>query len=132
MFKTHIMQHPFVYYKSIILSIFSLILYNILAYENCETIIYSAFCKYVEDSYTSFLCACGFLYIGSVTSSDSGHSTISQVTNSSGDCHSYQQRCISPTRHPPPVPGMYTFILIVNLSCIINNINISKCKHMYD
>ncbi|XP_023310109.1 rap guanine nucleotide exchange factor 6 isoform X3 [Anoplophora glabripennis] len=42
---------------------------------------------------------------GSVTSSDSGHSTISQVTNSSTDCHPYQQRCPSPPRHPPPLPG---------------------------
>lgn len=42
---------------------------------------------------------------GSVSSSDSGHSTISQVTNSSNDCHSYQQRCPSPPRHPPPIPG---------------------------
>ncbi|KAJ8976255.1 hypothetical protein NQ317_001889 [Molorchus minor] len=44
---------------------------------------------------------------GSVTSSDSGHSTISQVTNSSNDCHSYQPRCPSPPRHPPPLPGWY-------------------------
>ncbi|XP_056630521.1 rap guanine nucleotide exchange factor 6 isoform X2 [Diorhabda sublineata] len=42
---------------------------------------------------------------GSVSSSDSGHSTISQVTSSSNDCHSYQQRCSSPPRHPPPIPG---------------------------
>lgn len=42
---------------------------------------------------------------GSVSSSDSGHSTISQVTSSSNDCHSYQQRCPSPPRHPPPIPG---------------------------
>nr|XP_023024042.1 rap guanine nucleotide exchange factor 2 isoform X2 [Leptinotarsa decemlineata] len=42
---------------------------------------------------------------GSVTSSDSGHSTISQVTTSSNDCHSYQPRCPSPPRHPPPIPG---------------------------
>ncbi|XP_050515980.1 rap guanine nucleotide exchange factor 6-like isoform X2 [Diabrotica virgifera virgifera] len=42
---------------------------------------------------------------GSVSSSDSGHSTISQVTTSSNDCHSYQPRCPSPPRHPPPIPG---------------------------
>ncbi|XP_056630522.1 rap guanine nucleotide exchange factor 6 isoform X3 [Diorhabda sublineata] len=44
---------------------------------------------------------------GSVSSSDSGHSTISQVTSSSNDCHSYQQRCSSPPRHPPPIPGWF-------------------------
>ncbi|CAG9864686.1 unnamed protein product [Phyllotreta striolata] len=44
---------------------------------------------------------------GSVSSSDSGHSTISQVTSSSADCHSYQQRCPSPPRHPPPIPGWF-------------------------
>ncbi|KAG5898058.1 hypothetical protein JTB14_001764 [Gonioctena quinquepunctata] len=42
---------------------------------------------------------------GSVTSSDSGHSNISQVTSSSNDCHSYQARCSSPPRLPPPIPG---------------------------
>nr|XP_023024044.1 rap guanine nucleotide exchange factor 2 isoform X4 [Leptinotarsa decemlineata]XP_023024046.1 rap guanine nucleotide exchange factor 2 isoform X5 [Leptinotarsa decemlineata] len=45
---------------------------------------------------------------GSVTSSDSGHSTISQVTTSSNDCHSYQPRCPSPPRHPPPIPGWFS------------------------
>ncbi|XP_049818737.1 rap guanine nucleotide exchange factor 6 isoform X4 [Aethina tumida] len=45
---------------------------------------------------------------GSVTSSDSGHSTISQVTTSSVDGHAYQPgRCSSPTRHPPPILGWY-------------------------
>lgn len=48
------------------------------------------------------------IHTGSVTSSDSGHSS-----NSSGDgttlSHSYQLRCPSPPKHPPPllVTGMY-------------------------
>ncbi|CAH0545985.1 unnamed protein product [Brassicogethes aeneus] len=43
---------------------------------------------------------------GSVTSSDSGHSTISQVTTSSVDGHTYQPRCNSPTQNRlPPVMG---------------------------
>jgi Rap guanine nucleotide exchange factor 2 len=49
---------------------------------------------------------------GSVTSSDSGHSTMSHCTTSSGEgtlglSHPYQPRCPSPPRHPPPLPGMY-------------------------
>lgn len=50
------------------------------------------------------------IHTGSVTSSDSGHSS-----NSSGDgttlSHSYQLRCPSPPKHPPPllVTGMYGF-----------------------
>ncbi|XP_064216044.1 rap guanine nucleotide exchange factor 6 isoform X4 [Tribolium castaneum] len=44
---------------------------------------------------------------GSVTSSDSGHSTMSHCTTSSGEgtiglSHPYQARCPSPPRHPPP------------------------------
>ncbi|KAJ8915860.1 hypothetical protein NQ315_004674, partial [Exocentrus adspersus] len=54
---------------------------------------------------------------GSVTSSDSGHSTISQVTTSSGDCHPYQQRCPSPPRHPPPLPVLRAGILPVPVLC---------------
>ncbi|XP_068904541.1 rap guanine nucleotide exchange factor 6 isoform X9 [Tenebrio molitor] len=46
---------------------------------------------------------------GSVTSSDSGHSTMSHCTTSSGEgtlglSHPYQPRCPSPPRHPPPLP----------------------------
>ncbi|XP_063910805.1 rap guanine nucleotide exchange factor 6 isoform X7 [Zophobas morio] len=49
---------------------------------------------------------------GSVTSSDSGHSTMSHCTTSSGEgtiglTHPYQPRCPSPPRHPPPLPGWY-------------------------
>ncbi|XP_066148648.1 rap guanine nucleotide exchange factor 6 isoform X3 [Euwallacea fornicatus] len=43
---------------------------------------------------------------GSVTSSDSGHSTISQVTTgSAGDYHPYQTRCPSPSRHSTVLPA---------------------------
>ncbi|XP_076264887.1 PDZ domain-containing guanine nucleotide exchange factor isoform X3 [Rhynchophorus ferrugineus] len=43
---------------------------------------------------------------GSVTSSDSGHSTISQITTgSTGDCHPYQVRCPSPSRHSTVLPA---------------------------
>lgn len=69
---------------------------------------------------------CGHVYTGSVTSSDSGHSTMSHCTTSSGEgtiglSHPYQARCPSPPRHPPPLPGMcisICFLLLDVCMCV--------------